>query len=106
MSHRDVIKSVVATMCVLSAQIENEEFKRTIQGRLEELYLTQLQYYMNQAGELLKEKLRAESAAHGPIGATLAMMPKVDVNAGGNACEHYSPSHPMNLMASYAISEK
>jgi hypothetical protein len=57
MSERDTIKSVLAAMHILSAKIEEPQFKQAVQGPLEKMYLEQLQYYINRAGDMLKEGL-------------------------------------------------
>ena len=54
---RDTIKAVLAAMHILSAKIEDPEFKQIAGGPLTDMYLEQLQYYINRAGNELKEEL-------------------------------------------------
>jgi hypothetical protein len=88
---REKKKEALAAMSLLSHIIENDEFKQYIQNGLQKHYLSQLQYYLNMAGEGLRHELQ-ESANHGPLSTILA--------AGNRS---YAP---MNMMASYTVTEK
>lgn len=91
MSERDKKKEVYAAMAILSRAIENDEFKDSIKSGIQKHYLSQLQYYLNMAGEELRTDLE-NSTNHGPLTAILA--------AGGRSYQ------PYDLMASYTVTEK